>query len=166
MITSPPLNRKVGCSRPTIIRARCLRIRQHYPGHKNYPSYIIHLLCFFQACLMGSNLQLTLHFLFFQFRLTYFISSCYQYDFFCIEIACVLSFSGNFDKKYYKQLLSIRFFLHWDCMCFRSSSSCGLFWTPKLCMRPVLWAVKWVSDWSMHSSSSTASSTHSCTLSR
>ena len=33
--TSPPLNRKVGCSRPTMIRARCLRVKQHYPAQKN-----------------------------------------------------------------------------------------------------------------------------------
>ena len=35
VVTSPPLNRKVGCSRPTMIRARCLRLRQHYPAQKN-----------------------------------------------------------------------------------------------------------------------------------
>ena len=35
VVTSPPLNRKVGCSRPTMIRARCLRVRQHYPAQKN-----------------------------------------------------------------------------------------------------------------------------------
>ena len=35
VVTPPPLNRKVGCSRPTIIRARCLRVRQHYPAQKN-----------------------------------------------------------------------------------------------------------------------------------
>ena len=35
VVTSPPLNRKVGCSRPTMIRARCLRVRQHYPVQKN-----------------------------------------------------------------------------------------------------------------------------------
>ena len=34
-LTSPPLNRKVGCSRPTMIRARCLRVRLHYPAQKN-----------------------------------------------------------------------------------------------------------------------------------
>ena len=35
VVTSPPLNRKVGCSRPTMIRARCLRVKQHYPAQKN-----------------------------------------------------------------------------------------------------------------------------------
>ena len=35
MVMSPPLNRKVGCSRPTMIRARCLRVKQHYPAQKN-----------------------------------------------------------------------------------------------------------------------------------
>ena len=35
VVTSPPLNRKVGCSRPIMIRARCLRVRQHYPAQKN-----------------------------------------------------------------------------------------------------------------------------------
>ena len=35
VVMSPPLNRKVGCSRPTMIRARCLRVRQHYPAQKN-----------------------------------------------------------------------------------------------------------------------------------
>ena len=35
VVTSPPLNRKVGCSRPTMICARCLRARQHYPAQKN-----------------------------------------------------------------------------------------------------------------------------------
>ena len=60
---SPPLNRKVGCSRPTMIHARCLRMRQPYPAHKIYTSYIIHLLCF----LMASNLQSSLRFLFWQF---------------------------------------------------------------------------------------------------
>ena len=35
VVTSPPLNRKVGCSRPTMIRARCLRVKQHNPAQKN-----------------------------------------------------------------------------------------------------------------------------------
>ena len=35
VVRFPPLNRKVGCSRPTMIRARCLRVRQHYPAQKN-----------------------------------------------------------------------------------------------------------------------------------
>ena len=35
VVTSPPLNRKVGWSRPTMIRARCLREKQHYPAQKN-----------------------------------------------------------------------------------------------------------------------------------
>ena len=35
VVTSPPLNRKVGCSRPTMIHARCLRVRQHYSAQKN-----------------------------------------------------------------------------------------------------------------------------------
>ena len=35
VVTSPPLNRKVGCSRPTRIRARYSRVRQHYPAQKN-----------------------------------------------------------------------------------------------------------------------------------
>ena len=35
VVTSPPLNRKVGCSRPSMIRARCLRVKQHYPAQKN-----------------------------------------------------------------------------------------------------------------------------------
>ena len=35
VVTSPPLNRKVGCSRPTMIRARSLRVKQHYPAQKN-----------------------------------------------------------------------------------------------------------------------------------
>ena len=33
--TSPPLNRKVGGSRPAMIRARCLRVKKHYPAQKN-----------------------------------------------------------------------------------------------------------------------------------
>ena len=37
VVTSPHLNQKVGCSRPTIIRARCLQVRQHYPAQKNNP---------------------------------------------------------------------------------------------------------------------------------
>ena len=35
VVTSPPLNRKVGCSRPIMIRARCLRVKQHYQAQKN-----------------------------------------------------------------------------------------------------------------------------------
>ena len=35
VVTSPPLKRKVGCSRPTMIRARCLRVKQHYQAQKN-----------------------------------------------------------------------------------------------------------------------------------
>ena len=35
VVTSPPLYRKVGCSRPTMIRARCLRVKQPYPAQKN-----------------------------------------------------------------------------------------------------------------------------------
>ena len=35
VVTSPPLNRKVGCSRPTMIRACWLRVRKHYPAQKN-----------------------------------------------------------------------------------------------------------------------------------
>ena len=34
LVTSPPLNRKVGCSRPTMFRACCLRARQHYPAQQ------------------------------------------------------------------------------------------------------------------------------------
>ena len=34
VVTSPPLNQQVGCSRPTMFRARCLRVRQHYPAKK------------------------------------------------------------------------------------------------------------------------------------
>ena len=34
VVTSPPLYRKVGCSRPTMIHARCLRVKQHYPAQK------------------------------------------------------------------------------------------------------------------------------------
>ena len=34
-VTSSPLNRKVGFSRPTMSRARCLRARQYYPAQKN-----------------------------------------------------------------------------------------------------------------------------------
>ena len=30
MVMSPTLNRKVGCSRPTMIRDCCLSVRQHY----------------------------------------------------------------------------------------------------------------------------------------
>ena len=32
---SPPFNQKFGCSRPTMIGARCLRVRQQYPAQKN-----------------------------------------------------------------------------------------------------------------------------------
>ena len=35
VVTSPLLNRKVGCSRPTMMRGRCLRMRLHYPDQKN-----------------------------------------------------------------------------------------------------------------------------------
>ena len=35
VVTSPPLNRKVGSSRPTMIRGRSLRVRQKYPAQKN-----------------------------------------------------------------------------------------------------------------------------------
>ena len=35
VVTSPPLNRKVGCTRPTMSRARCLRVKQQYPAQKN-----------------------------------------------------------------------------------------------------------------------------------
>ena len=35
MVTSPPLIGKVGCSSPTMIRARCLRVKQHYPAQKH-----------------------------------------------------------------------------------------------------------------------------------
>ena len=34
VVTSPLLTRKVGCSRTTMIRARCLRVKQHYPAQK------------------------------------------------------------------------------------------------------------------------------------
>ena len=34
VVTSPPLSRKVGRSRLTVIRAHCLRVRQHYPAQK------------------------------------------------------------------------------------------------------------------------------------
>ena len=33
---SPPLNRKVGCLRLALNRARCLRVRQHNPAQKKY----------------------------------------------------------------------------------------------------------------------------------
>ena len=36
VVTSPPLDRKVGSSRPTIIRACCLSVKQHYPAQKNH----------------------------------------------------------------------------------------------------------------------------------
>ena len=35
MITSSPINGKIGCSRPAMIRARCLKVRQHNPAQKN-----------------------------------------------------------------------------------------------------------------------------------
>ena len=35
VVTPPPLNRKVGCSRPNMIRAGCLRVRQQCPARKN-----------------------------------------------------------------------------------------------------------------------------------
>ena len=35
VITSPPLNRKLGCLRSTMIRARCLRLKQRYPAQNN-----------------------------------------------------------------------------------------------------------------------------------
>ena len=38
VVTSPPLNRKVGSSMPTMIRDRCLRVKQHYPAQKNNPT--------------------------------------------------------------------------------------------------------------------------------
>ena len=34
LVTSPPLNRKVGCSRPTMFRPCCLRAKQHYPAQQ------------------------------------------------------------------------------------------------------------------------------------
>ena len=44
VVTSPPLNRKDGCSRPTRIRARCLRVRQHFPAQKNSHKNCIQIL--------------------------------------------------------------------------------------------------------------------------
>ena len=35
VVTSPPLNQKVECSRTTMISAHCLRVRPHYPVQKN-----------------------------------------------------------------------------------------------------------------------------------
>ena len=35
VVTSPPLSRKAGCSRPTMIHAHCLRKRQYYRAQKN-----------------------------------------------------------------------------------------------------------------------------------
>ena len=31
----PAIKRKVGCSKPTMISARCLRVKQQYPAQKN-----------------------------------------------------------------------------------------------------------------------------------
>ena len=35
VVASPLLNRKVGCSRPTMILTRCLTLHQHYPALNN-----------------------------------------------------------------------------------------------------------------------------------
>ena len=35
MVRSQPLNRNIGCLRPTMIRAGCLQVRQHHPAQKN-----------------------------------------------------------------------------------------------------------------------------------